>query len=176
MRPLIYYIASSVDGYIAESDGSFAKFPMDEEVVADFFASFAWFDDVVMGRKTYDVAFKQGVMDPYPMLKTHVYTRTITEQPAENVALVDGNVIDHVKSLKAQEGKPVWLCGGGNLAGQLLNAGQIDKLIVKLNPILLGSGIPMFSGAVKSARLTLTETKKYDCGISVQHYDVAADE
>ncbi len=172
MRNLIYYVASSVDGYIAEPDGSFDKFPMDETLIADYIASFAWFDDVIMGRKTYDVAYRQGMMDPYPMLKTHVYTQTITEKPADNVSLVAGKVIDHVKSLKSQDGKPIWLCGGGNLAGQLYNAGLIDKLIVKLNPILLGDGIPMFSGAVKFARLNLTETREYDSGISVRHYDV----
>ena len=173
MRDLIYYVAASLDGYIAAPDGSFDKFLWDDDLVTDFFASFSWFDDVIMGRKTYDVAYLQGIVDPYPDIKTHVYTRSMTEKPADNVSLVPDKVIDHVISLKEKEGKPIWLCGGGNLAGQLHGAGLIDRFIIKRNPILLGNGIPMISGEVKFASLTLTETKEYACGISVRHFVVS---
>ena len=172
MTDLVYYVASTLDGFIASPDGSFDKFLWDDEVVNDFFASYAWFDSVLMGRKTYDVAYKQGITNPYPDLKTYVVSRSLEASPDPNVTVVRDNVEELAKSLKAENDKPVWLCGGGNLAAQLFNAQLIDKLIIKLNPLILGEGIPLFTGAVKSANLDLTETKAYDCGISVRHYTV----
>jgi dihydrofolate reductase len=172
MRELIYYVATSLDGYIAEADGSFAKFVWDDEVVKDFFDSYNWFDTVVMGRKTYGVAFDQGITDPYPNLETIVFSRTLKEEPHPNVAVKDGNVIETLAALKEKAGKPIWLCGGGELASQLYRKQMIDKLIIKLNPIVLGGGIPLFAGEVKSANLHQSEVKEYDCGISLRHYTI----
>ncbi len=172
MTDLVYYVASSLDGYIAAPDGSFDKFMWDDDVVKDFFASYAWFDSVLMGRKTYDVAYKQGITNPYPDLKTYVVSRSMKTLPDANVTLVPGDVPGLVRSLKAKENRPIWLCGGGELAAQLFNEQLIDRMIVKLNPLILGEGIPLFAGAVKSADLALTDTQSYDCGISVRHYTV----
>lgn len=172
MTDLVYYVASTLDGYIAEPDGSFDKFLWNDEVVNDFFASYAWFDRVLMGRKTYDVAYKQGINNPYPDLKTFVVSRTLEASPDPNVTVVREGVIDFVRSLKAETGKPIWLCGGGNLAAQLFNEQLIDKLVIKLNPLILGDGIPLFTGAVKSADLVLTSSKSYTCGILLRHYTV----
>ncbi len=172
MRKLIYYVAVSLDGYIAEPDGSFAKFVWDDEVVKDFFDSYNWFDTVIMGRKTYEVALNQDIVNPYPNLKTVVFSRTHKESPDQNVQILNGEVLETVDALKEQEGKPIWLCGGGELASQLYRAKMIDKLIIKLNPIILGAGIPLFSGEVKSANLVLSEIKEYDCGISLRHHEI----
>ena len=173
MRDLIYYVAVSIDGYIAEADGSFGRFVWDDEVVADFFASYNWFDTVIMGRKTYDVALQQGITDPYPNLKGFVYSKTLTSDPDPNVTLVKGDVREHVIAMKKEAGKPIWLCGGGDLAGQLLDAQLIDQVIIKLNPIILGGGIPLFANSDKFARLQLTEIKEYACGISLRHHTVS---
>ncbi|MFK7846859.1 MAG: dihydrofolate reductase family protein [Rhodothermales bacterium] len=173
MRDLIYYVAVSIDGYIAEADGTFGRFVWDDDVVADFFASYEWFDTVVMGRKTYDVALLQGITDPYPNLKGYVFSKTLKTDPDPNMALVQGDVVEHVTALKKEAGKPIWLCGGGDLAGQLLEAKLIDQLIIKLNPVILGGGIPIFSNITTFARLNPTEIKEYDCGISLRHYTVS---
>lgn len=173
MRKLIYYVAVSLDGYIAEPDGSFVKFVWDDEVVKDFFDSYNWFDTVIMGRKTYEVALNQDIVNPYPNLKTIVFSRTLNESPDQNVQVLDGEVLETVEALKEQDGKPIWLCGGGELASQLYRAKMIDKLIIKLNPIILGAGIPLFSGEVKSANLVLSEIKEYDCGISLRHHEIS---
>ncbi len=172
MRPLIYYVASSIDGYIAEPDGSFARFVWSDDVVSDFLASYAWFDTVIMGRKTYDVAYKQGITDPYPALETIVFSTALEADVDPNVEVIRGDVVKNVQALKKKDGKPIWLCGGGMLAAQLYQAGLIDKITLKLNPIILGKGIPLLAGETTFSGLTLTKTKEYDCGISLRHYDI----
>ena len=100
------------------------------------------FDVVLMGRRTYEVGLKHGVTNPYSTMKQYVFSRTMTESPDAQVELVSENAVEVVGALKQEPGKDIWLCGGGGLATTLFS--EIDEMIVKLNPVLLGSGIPLF--------------------------------
>ncbi len=188
MRELKYYIACTVDRFIADSDGSVDFFPMEGEHFADLFKSFPetipahlrdvlgirgsnkWFDVVLMGRKTYEVGLKEGVTNPYPQMKQYVFSRTLKQSPDENVELVSGDAVALVKELKKQPGKDIWLCGGGDLATILFP--EIDEIIMKLNPILLGEGIPLFSGVVKPSAVELIDSKIYSNGFMLLRYRV----
>lgn len=172
MRNLTYYVACSIDGFIARPDGSFDDFPVDEDVIADFIDSFSWFDTVLMGRKTYEVGLKDGKSNPYPMLKSYVFSSTMTTSPDPQVELVSNHVPEFVKQLKQQSGKAIWLCGGAQLAAQLWEVQLIDELIVKLNPVVLGVGIPLLTGQVSLAQLELTDRKIYQNGTLRLHYAV----
>lgn len=172
MRDLYYYVAVSLDGFIAEPDGSFDKFVWDDEFVKDFFAAQKQFDTVLMGRKTYEVGLNQGVTNPYPHLKSYVISSTLTLESNAEVEVISSDVISFVEALKKQDGKPIWLCGGGNLAGQLMENGLIDRLTLKVNPIFLGKGIPLFGEYKESAALTLENVKEYSCGISERSYTI----
>ena len=187
MKDLIYYVASTLDGYIAHEDGSYEGFLWDEAYAASISEAFPetipphcrdwehtaednkWFDTVLMGRKTYEVGLPLGVTNPYPTLKQYVFSRTMTESPDDAVTLVSESA-DCVRDLKQGEGKAIWLCGGGALAGSLLTARLIDKLIIKMNPVFFGSGIPMFSGEVNRADLELTDQRQFDNGVVLLHY------
>ena len=68
----------------------------------------------------------------------------------------------------------MWLCGGAALASHLWQAGLIDELIVKVNPFVLGAGIPLFSESINPADLRLTQHNIYDNGVAVLHYKVSS--
>jgi dihydrofolate reductase len=172
MRELKYYVAVTADGFMAHEDGSFDGFPWDDEVVNDFFASYEWFDTVLMGRKTYEVGLAEGKTSPYPMMEQLVFSRTMGESPDENVRLVSEGAIEVVRELKNTPGKDIWLCGGADHAAKLFNAGLVDGLILKLNPVLFGSGIPLFRDVVRQTDLELTDSKIYGSGVVVLHYRV----
>lgn len=190
MRELIYYVATTLDGFIAHEDGSFDGFPWDDAYGSDLFASFPEtipahlrgeggtradnkrFDAVLMGRKTYEVGLQDGVTNPYPTLDQYVFSRTTKESPDEHVTLVSENAVDVVNALKQESGKAIWLCGGANLATTLFAADLIDRLIVKLNPVLFGAGIPLFAGNIKQTTLELTDSKIYRSGHVLLHYRV----
>lgn len=72
--------------------------------------------------------------------------------------------------MKQQPGRDIWLCGGGSLASLLFQA--IDELILKVHPILLGSGIPLFSSVIQLTYLELTNSKIYNNGFMLLHYRV----
>ncbi|GHO56389.1 hypothetical protein KSB_48640 [Ktedonobacter robiniae] len=63
----------------------------------------------------------------------------------------------------------IWLCGGGKLAQQLLS--EIDKLIIKLNPVVIGNGISLFSGPFQVQQFRLASTKPFESGVMILQYD-----
>jgi dihydrofolate reductase len=188
VRELVYYVACTVDGFIARADGSFDFFLTEGEHFADLFASFPEtvpahlrdalgvhggnkrFDVVLMGRKTYEVGLKVGVTSPYPQMKQYLFSRSMKESPDANVELVSENTVALIKELKKGTGKDLWLCGGGDLATALFP--EINTLILKVNPVLLGAGIPLFTGVVKQTDLELTDSKIYRNGFMLLHYRV----
>ncbi len=172
MSTLTYYVAATLDGFIAHEDGSFDGFARDDEVVADFFADLEAFGTVLMGRKTYEVGVKEGKTSPYPSMRQVVFSQTMEARPDEAVELVRGDIVEFVRALKSDADAPVWLCGRADVASTLMEAGLVDRVVVKLNPVVFGSGIPLFTDAAPQTALALKETKVYDCGIVLLLYDV----
>jgi dihydrofolate reductase len=188
MRTLTYYVACSVDGFIAHTDGSHDGFAHDPQYFADLFASFPetvpshlrdrmnihaenkWFDIVLMGRKTYEIGLKEGVTSPYSHLRQYLFSRSMQQSPDDNVELVSANAIERITALKNESGKGIWLCGGANLATTLFANRLIDQLILKVNPFLMGTGIPLFSGEIQQTALDLTDRKIYDNGVLLLNY------
>jgi dihydrofolate reductase len=173
MRKVIYHVATTVDGFIAREDGSWDFFPQEGEHVDDYVASLASYDAVLMGRGTYEVGLKFGVTNPYPSMASYVVSRSMAESPDPAVRLVSGDVAEFVRGLKSEDGRDIYLCGGGDLAAQLLEAGLVDEIKVKLNPVLLGgSGISVVAGLAGPRNLELLDAKVYGSGVVLLTYGV----
>ena len=173
MGALTYYVASTLDGFIAHADGSFDGFVWDDELVADFFRDIERFATVLMGRKTYEVGLRDGKTSPYPAMRQIVFSRTMEASPDPAVELVRDGAVEFVRDLRATTPGDVWLCGGAELASTLLAAGLIDEVVVKLNPVVFGAGIPLLAAGVPPTRLALRGTRTYgQSGIVVLHYAV----
>ena len=172
MRRLKYFVACSVDGFIAHADGSFGGFLPEGEHVTDYLDSLKSFDVVLMGRKTYEVGLKEGVTNPYPTMRQYVFSRTMKESPDKNVEIVSGNVVELVRNLKNEMGKDIYLCGGADLATTLFIENLIDEIILKVNPFLMGSGIPLFSRVIEQTDLELIDSKIYGSGVVWLRYRV----
>lgn len=170
MRKLKYYVAMSVDGFIAHEDGTWDGFVTDGAPVEDYLASLDDFGVVLMGRKTYEVGLAAGVTDPYPKMESYVFSRTMKESPNERVRLVSEDASGVVRRLKEGEGQPIYLCGGSRLAATLFAEKLIDEMILKVNPFLMGSGIPLFAGVVRQTPMELTKSIAYGDGCVWLYY------
>ena len=188
MRRLVYYVASTLDGFIAEPDGSFGCFPSEGEHLADLFQLFPEtvpgpmredcgvvglpnqrFDTVLMGRRTYEVGLNAGIEKPYTTLRQVVFSRTLEENA--HIEVVRSNPSEVVRQLKEEPGKDIWLCGGGELAAELF--GELDELILKLNPVVIGNGVPLFGGLrCEDANLEPIGRKDYPSGFSLLSFSV----
>ena len=79
-------------------------------------------------------------------------------------------MVEFIRRLKTEEGKDIFVMGGGLLAKPLFEANLIDEVGVKIHPILLGSGIPLFHGMSRQIDLELIECKSFKNGcVSVSY-------
>ncbi|MFD3518111.1 dihydrofolate reductase family protein [Streptomyces sp. NPDC058657] len=191
MRKLTYYIATSLDGFIGHPDtgdgaffeqlasGEYHRFMCDE--FADTLPTLARkhfgihdrpltrFDTVIQGRRSNQVAYDQGVTSPYAHLRQYVASRTLTAYPDPAVELIREDLVGKVRELKAEEGGlGIYLCGGGEIAGRLID--EIDELIIKTYPLLVGSGVPMASAGFAPRRYELADCRTFDNGAIVSTY------
>ena len=186
MRELKYFVACTVDRFIAREDGSFDFFIAEGAHLTDLVKAYPetvpahlrdalgvkpasnWVDTVLMGRKTYEVGLPFGVKSPYPHLQQYVFSQSMKQSLSPDVTLVPSDPLEYVQRLKQEKGRDIWLCGGGVLAAALFPA--IDELILKVNPVILGAGIPLFEGPVPQTDLVLTESKTYPNGFMLARY------
>ncbi|MEU6366724.1 dihydrofolate reductase family protein [Streptomyces sp. NPDC046931] len=186
MRKLTYYVAASLDGYIAGPDGDYDFFPFEGEVQEAILAEYPetmpvhvrgplgltdtphrHFDTVIMGRGTYEPGLKAGITSPYAHLAQYVVSRTLTSADPE-VEIVADEPAALVRDLKKQDGMDIWLAGGGKLAAALRD--EIDELIIKHNPVVLGAGIPLFDGRFAPTGFLPTSRRGFDSGVNIVTY------
>jgi dihydrofolate reductase len=173
MRKLKYHVASTLDGFIAHEDHTVGGFLAEGQHVSDYLESLrSDYDIALMGRRTYEFGLQFGVTNPYPWMKQYVVSRSMKWIPDADVELVSEGIIDFVRELKEGVGKDIYLCGGAELAAGLLAEGMIDEIILKLNPVVFGSGVRLFAGGRKQTSLELMSSKEYENGVMLLKYRV----
>ncbi len=180
MATLVYHVAVSLDHFIADPgmvDGKLDKtlFLFDGDHVPDFLSDIQQYTAVLMGRKTYEFGFQFGAKpgEPgYKGIKHYIFSRSLQFESNEEVELVPGDSAAFIRDLKEKEDGKLWLCGGGELAGALLEEQLIDQLVLKVNPIYVGEGVPMFGSVKPRMTLELSDLKRYDNGVLKTTYDI----
>lgn len=187
MRELTYYIGVTLDGFIAGPADEVDFYRLTEEFetflgteLADIQpahvraahgtadAALTRFDTVLMGRRTYEPALQFGITDPYPHLRTLVFSTTQDDPGEPNVEIVRTDPVARVREVKSEEGLGIYLAGGAGLAGVLLD--EIDRLIVKKYPVIAGEGIPMTRHAFAPTNFELNHVRSFDNGCVVLDY------
>ena len=171
MRKVIYGVGISLDGYIARPDGSvdFLFMPKDYSM-GPFFKRI---DVAVMGRKTYEVGLKMSGGDTFKGYGMKCYVFSKKQKPGERkgVTFVRQSPQEWLAATKKQEGKDIWLMGGGELARDFLKDDLVDELYLGIVPTLIGEGIPALPAEFPQREFALVENKSFSKGLIALLYE-----
>jgi dihydrofolate reductase len=143
MRKITFGVASSLDNYIARSDGGVDWLLWTKEVSSITSKFWKTIDTVLWGRKTYEVAARAGAPS-FGNVKNYVFSRNRKTKAAKGFELISRDAVGFVRRLKAGPGKGICLMGGGKFGKSLFESDLIDEVVLNIHPVLLGSGIPLF--------------------------------
>ncbi len=163
MRKVILFITSSIDGYIARENGDVDWLFTDQDYgYKDFTETI---DTVLMGGATYRQVLGFGGEWPYQTKNSYVFTHDASLRSNEEVTFIHHDVPEFVKGLKEKEGKNIWLIGGSQINTVLLNEDLIDEIQLFIHPVILGEGIPLFTGSSIETWFTINGIEEFDTGL-----------
>ncbi len=185
MRKLKLQVQISVDGCIAGPNNEMDWLIRDDN-------SFKYINDIVdsvdtilMGRKMVDdfIPYWTEVMnkpdDPWntfakKMIETPkiVFTKSLNKSEWINTELATGDLKDEITKLKSQDGKDILVYGGASFDSSLIKEKLIDEFYLFVNPIVFGNGKTIFKDLKEIQKLSLIESKVFDCGLVLLHYEV----
>lgn len=171
---IVYYVAISLDGYIAGPNEDISRFVGEGNGVDKYLSDLADFKTVIMGRKTYEFGYQYGLkpgQPAYPHMDHHIFSNTLNFEQQHELIHIAPPDIATIKDIRKHSSTDVYLCGGGQFAGWLLDHGMIDQLKLKINPIILGGGVKLFGDSATQANWDLTETTSYEGGLMINTYN-----
>ena len=179
-------MAASLDGFIARRDGSVGWMEtgdvfengetLDPEFVEQFLKSI---DCYLMGSRTYETALgfeANGFGWAYGDKPVFVLTHRQLPKSRGTVEFVSGDLAELVNGRLRPNYGNIWVAGGGELAGKLLELGLADEIAYTIIPVLIGGGIPFFQGLERDIRLHLVEVKAYKSGMVAMRHQVRSQE
>lgn len=184
MRKVIYQVWISVDGYAADSDHT-TKFFEDRkyggESDEDLLKYMDNIDTILLGKNTYNLFINfwpsassdtEIMADRLNSTPKIVFSKSLKEAPWGKwpaAEIISTDAIAAVKKMKSQNGKDMVLWGSLSLVKSLMKENLIDEFHIRVVPIVLGDGIPLFE-KVKEMNLTLFDSKQYSSGIALLQY------
>lgn len=175
MPDVVYYAASSLDGYIATRDGRVDWLDPFQASGEDhgFKAFYSSIDGILMGSHTYEFALGQGSW-PSQDKPSWVFTHRDLPVAHRSVTLTAEEPGTLIEALEARKAKRLWLMGGGKLAASFRVAGLITGYTIAIVPVVLGGGIPLFADSQGRDSLELQESLPHPSGIVTLRYKPAA--
>jgi dihydrofolate reductase len=195
MNKLILQSQVSVDGFMAAADGS------TDWMAWNWGPDWTWDPDlqrhhaeIILSASTVLLAGKtpEVFVDHWREIAEHetgsmhdfahhlgytekvVFSSTLREVPYDDTTVISGDLAAEVTALKQRSRGDVIAFGGASFAGGLLAAGVVDDLHLFINPIALGSGMPLFDQLAEPLQLELVESRRFGHGLQTTHYRVGS--
>lgn len=176
------FIAATVDGYIARSDGDIAWLTDPPELhghsdgqpgsggPTDYGTFMATVDHLVMGRGTYE---KVLTFDgwPYSAKQVIVLSRTLPQTGDDRIT-VTRSLAEAMALLDSRGARGVYI-DGGKVIQEFLRNDLVDEITITRAPVLIGDGLPLFGGLDADVRLVHAGTTSSDSGMTSSLYYVA---
>ena len=166
MTRFVYFTAATLNGYLADENHSldwlFAVADTGGPDMAAFMDTTGVF---VEGSATYEWVLKAENLLAKPHKWQQFYgtkptyvlsSRTLPVPEGADVRFVSGDVSLVVNEIREAAGtQDVWVVGGGDVAGQFLDCGALDELVISIAPATLAGGALLLPRNVGADRLKL---------------------
>lgn len=163
MPTVTLFIATSLDGFIADANGDVDWLFHDADYGYESF--FASVDALVMGRRTFGQVLGFGGW-PYEDKPTRVFGKGSGPADAPScVRMTTGPARAVLDELGSEGARHVWLVGGAGLVKTFREEDLIDRYVISVHPLLLGTGTPLFDGPLPRRDLELEGAERFASGL-----------
>ena len=185
MRRVVYWMGTSLDGFISDVDGDHSWGAPDAELFAYVLDELRHLDAFLLGRKLYETMVYREDADQQPDLSDDerewavrwqqlpkVVFSTSLSSVRGNTRLATGSLTDEIERLRTAPGTGDIGIGGPELAAQAAELGLIDEYRTRVHPVLLGAGMPYFPQDQRRVELRLDESRTFPSGVVCSRYSV----
>ncbi|HEU4436803.1 MAG TPA: dihydrofolate reductase family protein [candidate division Zixibacteria bacterium] len=175
MRKLILQMMVSLDGFFEGPKQELDWHVWDEEMEKEAHETLDSVDAILLGRVAYQLfadywpKAKDSIAPKLNRLPKIVFSKTLEKTEWNNSGLFKGDIRKEFSEAKAAPGKDFILYGGGSIASTFMRLGLIDEYRLIVNPVVLGSGRPLFNGNARM-NLELFKTRNFKCGNVMLYY------
>lgn len=185
MRKIVLFMHSSLDGFAAGAKGEMDWIKVDDDMFEYAGKQTDDADTALYGRITFQMmdsywptagnspdASKHDIQHStwYNKVNKIVLSNSLKDTNHPNTKFISGNIQEQVLNLKNQPGKNILIFGSPSACHTLMQYNLIDEYWLFVNPILLGSGIPIFNKISSSVNLKLAESVTFKSGVIALHY------
>ncbi len=187
MRKIISFMHISLDGFVAGPHGEMNWIKVDEEIFDFVGKRISEGDTALYGRVTYQMmenywpaagdkptATRHDIEHSkwYNNVHKVVLSKTLKEADLVNTTIISDNLADSINEIRQQDGKDILLFGSPTATHSLIQQNLIDGYWLFVNPVVLGSGIPLFVDIKDKIKLNLLSTRRFTCGVTELNYTV----
>jgi dihydrofolate reductase len=183
MRKIMVSNYATLDGFFAGPNGEIDWFIWDEEMAQYSIALADTIDTILFGRVTYEGMASYwptpAAQAENPVIADYmndspkiVFSKTLSKADWNNTTLVKEIKPAEILKMKQQPGKNMVIYGSGSLVSTLTQLGLIDDYWIFINPVVLGSGKPLFKDIKDKINFKLVEAKTFSSGIVLHHYQL----
>ncbi|MEX2028362.1 MAG: dihydrofolate reductase family protein [Candidatus Curtissbacteria bacterium] len=167
---IIMYPAISLDGFIAKRDGDSSSWvnQADEKRYQDEVKRCG---AVIVGRVTYE-QYKEDFDSYGKDVTVFVCTSKNSHIDSNNVKFLNGSAEEIIGDISNCGFDDLVVCGGGEVNGMLASANLVDEIVVSIQPVVLGEGIPLFGSYKPQLKLKLLSVNQDIEGVVQNHYKV----
>jgi len=187
MRKIISFMHTSLDGFAAVPNGEMNWIKVDEEIFDHVGKRIGETDTALYGRVTYEMmenywptaadkptASEHDIRHSkwYKKARKIVLSKTMKDANLTNTTIISDNISDRINEIKQGAGSEILLFGSPTATHALIQRNLIDGFCLLVNPIILGQGIPLFTGIKDKIKLKLLSTHQFTSGVTELNYTV----
>lgn len=156
---IYFYGCITMDGYLADKAHNLDwLYQTGTTAETDYEEFYKKMDITIMGKRTFhEIEKAENIKNLYPATQNYVFTHS-SDLSQNGFITINADVVEFVKQIGKD--KNIWIIGGNTILSPLLNHNMVDYIIMQIAPVLLGTGIPLFTQKEELKRFRLKSVKK----------------